>query len=288
MSALKHDGDPLPGSPSPPIILWSAHGRVGRGPGRSLAICSNPVACSKVATIRRVSRPPAIGTQLVGQLRLPRGALHRPGAWRSCRSWSPAHGRCARSAHGTRSRRSPTAPSWSLWTACRGEIWSTTTPETVSVAGDTTYAELAEALNREGLALHNLASLPHISVAGAIATGTHGSGDRKGNLATAVRGACEMVGADGELRTLHIGDPGLRRLRRRPGCARDRDPGDAGGAAVLRDAPAGVSGGELGHAVRALRRDLRRRRERERLSPVRRADRAGLGQAAGRRLGRPE
>ena len=64
---------------------------------------------------------------------------------------------------------------------------------TVTVPGTTTYAALAEALNRDGLALHNMASLPHISVAGAIATGTHGSGDGKGNLAT--RGA---GGRDGE------------------------------------------------------------------------------------------
>jgi alditol oxidase len=76
----------------------------------------------------------------------------------------------------------------------------------VTVPGSTTYAALAEALNRAGLALHNMASLPHISVAGAIATGTHGSGDRKGNLATAVR-AVEMVGADGERRTVAAGDP---------------------------------------------------------------------------------
>jgi xylitol oxidase len=78
--------------------------------------------------------------------------------------------------------------------------------QTVSVPGHATYAELAEALTREGLALHNMASLPHISLAGAIATGTHGSGDLKGNLATAVR-AVEMVCADGELRTVAAGDP---------------------------------------------------------------------------------
>jgi xylitol oxidase len=45
-----------------------------------------------------------------------------------------------------------------------------------------------------------LASLPHISVAGACATATHGSGDRNGNLATAVT-AMEMLTADGETRT---------------------------------------------------------------------------------------
>ena len=57
---------------------------------------------------------------------------------------------------------------------------------TVSCGGAVRYGELAEALAGTGLALHNLASLPHISVAGAVATATHGSGDGHGNLATAV------------------------------------------------------------------------------------------------------
>ena len=62
-------------------------------------------------------------------------------------------------------------------------------------------------LNAAGRALHNLASLPHISVAGACATGTHGSGERNGNLATAVS-AAEMVTADGDLVTVsRDGDP---------------------------------------------------------------------------------
>ncbi|TFD49995.1 FAD-binding protein [Cryobacterium sp. Hh11] len=68
----------------------------------------------------------------------------------------------------------------------------------VEVSGGTTYGTLAVELQRQGYALHNLASLPHISVAGAIATGTHGSGDRNGSLATAVR-ALEIVTASGEL-----------------------------------------------------------------------------------------
>ncbi len=87
-----------------------------------------------------------------------------------------------------------------------GEIVVDGTAETVTLPGHTTYAALAEALNRGGLALENLASLPHISVAGAIATGTHGSGVRNGNLATAVR-AIEMVLASGELVTLGRADP---------------------------------------------------------------------------------
>ena len=60
--------------------------------------------------------------------------------------------------------------------------------QTVSFAPGLRYGDLATQLQDAGWAIHNLASLPHISVAGAVATGTHGSGDRNGNLATAVAG----------------------------------------------------------------------------------------------------
>jgi xylitol oxidase len=60
-------------------------------------------------------------------------------------------------------------------------------------------------LNARGLALANLASLPHISVGGAVATATHGSGVRNGNLATAVA-AVELVTAPGEVIRLARGD----------------------------------------------------------------------------------
>ena len=69
---------------------------------------------------------------------------------------------------------------------------------TVTIGGGVRYGQLGEHLHREGYALHNLASLPHISVAGACATATHGSGERNGNLATAVA-ALDLVNADGEL-----------------------------------------------------------------------------------------
>lgn len=68
----------------------------------------------------------------------------------------------------------------------------------VTVGGGIRYGQLAEYLYRHGYALHNLASLPHISVAGACATATHGSGSKNGNLATAVA-ALEIVTASGEL-----------------------------------------------------------------------------------------
>src|SRR6202050_1859605 len=57
---------------------------------------------------------------------------------------------------------------------------------TVTVAGGITYGQLAPYLDSRGFALHNLASLPHISVAGACMTATHGSGEKNGNLSTAV------------------------------------------------------------------------------------------------------
>lgn len=69
---------------------------------------------------------------------------------------------------------------------------------TITIEGGMRYGPLGQYLQREGYALHNLASLPHISVAGACATATHGSGDRNGNLATVVS-ALQVVTADGEL-----------------------------------------------------------------------------------------
>ena len=71
----------------------------------------------------------------------------------------------------------------------------------VTVEGGIRYGDLSTALHSAGLALHNLPSLPHITVAGAVSTGTHGSGDHNGNLATAVQ-ALDIVLADGSL--LHL------------------------------------------------------------------------------------
>ncbi len=72
---------------------------------------------------------------------------------------------------------------------------------TVSVGAGLKYGEVAPYLYQHGYALHNLASLPHISIAGARSTATHGSGIKNGNLATQVSGI-EMVTADGEIVTL--------------------------------------------------------------------------------------
>lgn len=71
----------------------------------------------------------------------------------------------------------------------------------VRVPAGVRYGSLARQLQRSGFALHNMGSLPHISVVGAVSTGTHGSGEGNGNQATAVR-AIELVTASGDLRTL--------------------------------------------------------------------------------------
>ncbi len=70
--------------------------------------------------------------------------------------------------------------------------------KTVSVGAGIAYGELAPVLDKAGFALHNLASLPHISVGGTIATATHGSGTQNRNLSTSVR-ALELVTADGKI-----------------------------------------------------------------------------------------
>src|SRR3954454_14757480 len=76
---------------------------------------------------------------------------------------------------------------------------------TVTFGAALRYGELAAVLAEAGLALRTLASLPHIAVGGAVATATHGSGDRNGNLATAVA-ALELVTSDGEIVTAARGD----------------------------------------------------------------------------------
>ncbi len=82
---------------------------------------------------------------------------------------------------------------------------------TVTVGAAVQYGALAEYLHGQGYALHNLGSLPHISVAGATATSTHGSGDTNGTLSSAVTGL-ELVTCDGDLITVSRGDEGFAGL----------------------------------------------------------------------------
>lgn len=76
---------------------------------------------------------------------------------------------------------------------------------TVSVDGGATYADLAPVLYTAGFALPNVASLPNITIAGAVVTATHGSGDANRNLAAAVSGI-KLVTANGEILSLSRGD----------------------------------------------------------------------------------
>jgi alditol oxidase len=70
--------------------------------------------------------------------------------------------------------------------------------KTITVEAGSRYGQFAPQLDQKGFALHNLASLPHISVAGACSTATHGSGVKNGNLASAVSGL-EFVTPNGEI-----------------------------------------------------------------------------------------
>ena len=70
-----------------------------------------------------------------------------------------------------------------------------------TVPGGWSYSAVVSALESQGVALHNMGSLPHISVAGATATGTHGSGDTNRVLSAAISGL-EIVKADGSL--MHV------------------------------------------------------------------------------------
>ena len=88
--------------------------------------------------------------------------------------------------------------------------------QTVRVGAGVTYGQLAGWLNPLGWALENLASLPHITVSGSVATATHGSGRRNQNLSAAVCGL-SFVRADGSLnqpedissQVVHIGALGV-------------------------------------------------------------------------------
>jgi alditol oxidase len=77
---------------------------------------------------------------------------------------------------------------------------------TVTVGAAVRYGDLAKPLDAAGLALASLASLPHCTVAGSVATATHGSGQHNQNLSAAVAGL-EMVTADGGLHTFTRADP---------------------------------------------------------------------------------
>ena len=81
----------------------------------------------------------------------------------------------------------------------------------VTVAAGLKYGELAPVLHQQGWALNNLASLPHISIAGSISTGTHGSGIKNQNLANQVL-SLDLVTAEGEIRHIDRTNPAFNAL----------------------------------------------------------------------------
>ena len=126
----------------------------------------------------------------------------------------------------------------------------------VTVESGISYGQLCPQLDQQGFALHNLASLPHISVAGACATGTHGSGVTNGNL---VVGRVRARDCHGWRRRSVDSRATLipRLFQRRRGqswCAGRRHQGHAGCAAGVRDAAGRVSGPADGASQRAFRR----------------------------------
>ncbi len=83
----------------------------------------------------------------------------------------------------------------------RGVVWLDSAQRQVVVQGGARYGDICPWLHERGHALHNLASLPHITIAGACATATHGSGSALGNLATGVA-AIDFINAEGNLVSL--------------------------------------------------------------------------------------
>ena len=135
---------------------------------------------------------------------------------------------------------------------------------TVTVGAGVTYGKLAPVIDARGYALHNLASLPHISVAGAIATATHGSGIHNGNLATAGCGARNRHRRwRGHSFVAREGRRPVPRRRRRSRRARRRHPRHPQSAAHLPGRPVRLSESFLRPSGASLRRDLRQRLQRQ-------------------------
>ncbi|HET9381955.1 MAG TPA: FAD-binding protein [Streptomyces sp.] len=138
-------------------------------------------------------------TNWAGNIAYAAGRLHRPRSLDALRALvaGGARVRVLGSGHSFNEIADPGADGVLLSLAgLPAEVEVDTAARTVRVGGGVRYAELARRVHERGLALPNMASLPHISVAGSVATGTHGSGVGNGPLAAAVR-EVELVTADG-------------------------------------------------------------------------------------------
>ncbi|MFI1922160.1 MULTISPECIES: FAD-binding protein [unclassified Streptomyces] len=147
-------------------------------------------------------------TNWAGNITFAAGEVHRPRSLDALRSLVAGSGqvRVLGSGHSFNEIAEPGVDGVLLSLgALAGEVDVDTAARTVRVAGGVRYAELARRVHERGLALANMASLPHISVAGSVATGTHGSGVGNGSLASAVR-EVEIVTADGSTVVIGRGD----------------------------------------------------------------------------------
>ncbi|MFC8712251.1 FAD-binding protein [Streptomyces sp. NPDC057197] len=144
-------------------------------------------------------------TNWAGNITYSTGRVHRPGSADALRALvaGSTKVRALGSGHSFNTIADPGADGVLLsLAALPPEVEVDTAARTVRVGGGVRYAQLARRVHGHGLALANMASLPHISVAGSVATGTHGSGVANGPLAAAVR-EVELVTADGS--TVRIG-----------------------------------------------------------------------------------
>ncbi|MFC9288700.1 FAD-binding protein [Streptomyces sp. NPDC057052] len=147
-------------------------------------------------------------TNWAGNITYAAGELHRPASLDALRSLVAASGRVRvlGSGHSFNAIAEPGADGVLLSLgALPAEVEVDPSARTVRVGGGVRYAELARRVHAHGLALPNMASLPHISVAGSVATGTHGSGVGNGPLAAPVR-EVEIVTADGSTVVIGRGD----------------------------------------------------------------------------------
>ena len=85
---------------------------------------------------------------------------------------------------------------------------------TATIRAGSVLATLGEPLRRHGLAMENLGDIDRQTLAGALATGTHGTGTTLGSLSTQIE-AMRLITGDGSLRTLSRDDfPHLLRVAR--------------------------------------------------------------------------